>query len=82
MIKNDKGKVILMYYQPTPKMVRVSGEAVYFDAQFGISLAFVNENLVPPLLSYRGGCCGRQKQVIFEATEVQYSHWKDGKGGR
>lgn len=82
MIKTDEGKVVLRYYQPTPKMIRISGEAVVFDVRFGISLAFVDENLVSPLLAYRGGCCGQQRQVVFGATDVQYSHWKDGKGGR
>lgn len=82
MIKNEDGKVVLRYFQPIPKMIKVSGEAVYFDAKFGISLAFVDENLVPPLLSYLGGCCGQKRQIIFPATEPQYSHWKDGKGGR
>lgn len=82
VIYNENGKAVLRYYQPTPKLVRVGGESVYFDAQHGISLAFVDENLVPQLLGYRGGCCGGQKQVIFAATQTQYQHWLDGNGGR
>lgn len=82
MIKDENGKVILRYFQPIPKLVKVGGQNVYFDAQHGLSLAFVDEHLVLPLLSHLGGCCGQQRQIIFPATETQYSHWKDGKGGR
>lgn len=79
---NSEGKVAIRYFQPTPKMVRIGAELIYFDCQHGISMAFVRENLVPQLIAFRGGCCGQKQQVMFEATEVQYSHWKDGKGGR
>lgn len=80
--RDENGKVVLRYFQPIPKLVKVQGRAVYFDAQHGISLAFVDDDIVPPLLAYLGGCCGGQRQVIFLATETQYSHWKDGNGGR
>lgn len=72
----------LYYYQPIPKMVKVNGKSVYFDCQHGISLAFVDTSDVPALLSALGGCCGGKRQIIYLATEVQYRHWKDGRGGR
>jgi len=81
-IYNEAGKVAIRYFQPVPKMVRLGAESIYFDCQHGISMAFVDENIVPQLLAFRGGCCGQKQQVMFEASEVQYSHWKDGKGGR
>lgn len=81
MFKVDD-KVVIYYSQPAPKLVNVRGTQVYFDCQHGISLAFVSEELVSPLLSYLGGCCGGKKKIFHLATEVQYKHWLDGKGGR
>lgn len=81
-IYDSNGKVILRYFQPIPKLVKVGGQNVYFDAQHGISLAFVDEEIVPQMLSYLGGCCGGKKSVIFLATQTQYQHWLDGNGGR
>lgn len=77
-----EGKVALFYYQPIPKMVKVGSKSVFFDCQHGISLAFVDDAEVIPLLSVTGGCCGNKRQIIYLATEVQYKHWRDGKGGR
>lgn len=82
MVKDENGKVVLRYFQPMPKLIKVSGQNVYFDAQHGISLAFVDESLVNPLLSHLGGCCGQKRQIIFLATQTQYQHWLDGNGGR
>lgn len=79
---DENGKVALRYFQPIPKMIKVQGQNVFFDAQHGISLAFVDENLVQPLVSFLGGCCGQKRQIIFPATLTQYQHWKDGNGGR
>lgn len=81
MVK-ENGKVVLRYFQPIPKMVKINNTNVFFDAQHGISLAFVDEELVSPLLSFLGGCCGQKRQIIFLATLTQLQHWKDGNGGR
>lgn len=81
-VYNESGKVVLRYYQPSPKLIKVGGQDVYFDAQHAISLAFVDEALVPQMLAYKGGCCGKSQQVIFLATQTQYQHWLDGQGGR
>lgn len=81
-IYDPNGNVIVRYYQPMPKLVKIGNKSVSFDSQFGISLAFVDEEDVAPLLAYLGGCCGNKKQVIFLATEVQYEHYKTGNGGR
>lgn len=82
MIKNNEGKVILRYFQPVDKLVKVGNEYFSFTSQFGISLGFFNEEDVPQLLEVIGGCCDRKRKVISEATEVQYKHWQFGKGGR
>lgn len=82
MVKNDDGKVAMVYYMPMPKTVSLGDKNIFFDCQHGISMAFVDEADTPPLLDYLGGCCGGKKHVIFLASEVQYAHWKDGQGGR
>lgn len=76
------GKVALYYYMPMPKAVTIDSNIIVFNCEHGVSLAFVDENLVPRLLDYKGGCCGKQQKVIHLATQTLYSHWKDGKGGR
>lgn len=76
------GKVAVWYYQPMPKAIKIENQTVVFDCEHAVSMAFVDESLVAPLLAFKGGCCGRQRQVVFLATPVLYSHWKDGKGGR
>lgn len=81
-ILDQNGKVILRYYQPMPKQVKIGDKTISFDSQYGISLAFVDDSDVEPLLSHLGGCCGNKRQVIFLATEIQYEHWKTGNGGR
>lgn len=82
MITNEQGQVALVYYQPIPKVITVGEVVVAFDCQYGISLAFVSPELVDSLLGLKAGCCGSKQQAIFEASQVQYSHWLDGKGGR
>lgn len=81
-VVTPEGKVAITYYQPIPKLVRVGNTQVYFDCQYGISLALVDESLVPSLLGVLGGCCGGKRQIIHLASQVQYDHWKFGKGGR
>lgn len=82
MIKNDEGKVVLRYFQPVDKLVKIGQETYWFSSQYGISLGFFNEEDVPKLLEVIGGCCDRKRKVISEATQTQYEHWKNGKGGR
>ncbi len=81
-VYNENGLVALRYFQPAPKLVSLGQNRYYFDCQHGLSLAFVPEADVPPLLSHLGGCCGGKKQIIFLASQVQYEHWKSGNGGR
>lgn len=76
------GQVVLWYKSPVPKYIKMGGVEVVFQCEHGVSLALVDEDKVPPLLSYLGGCCNKKQQMIFLATETQYKHWLDGNGGR
>lgn len=76
------GKVVLRYAQPIPKLIKVGDSQHYFECQFGVSLAFVDEDKVQAMLEYLGGCCGGKKKVITLAPESIYRHWLDGSGGR
>jgi len=76
------GKVAVWYFMPQPKAIKIGEKVVVFACEHAVSMAFVDEADVAPLLAVKGGCCGSQRQVVYLATEVLYSHWKDGKGGR
>jgi len=75
-------KIALRLDQPIPKYVKVGGKEYVFDARYSVSLIFVDESDVGSLLAVRGGCCGKQKQIITLASETAYKHWLDGNGGR
>lgn len=76
------GKVVLWYFQPMPKAIQIGSKITVFTPEHGVSLALVDEADVQSLLDFKGGCCGRKRQVVHLATPTLYSHWKDGKGGR
>jgi len=78
----ENGLVAVIYYQPMPKYIKVGNIQHVFSCEHGISLAWVPEKDVPLLLSHLGGCCGGKRNVVYLASPVQVSHWKDGKGGR
>jgi len=71
-------KVILRYFQPIPKLIKVGSKQYYFDCQHGVSLAFVDEKEAPILLEVLGGCCGGKKKVITLASEGIYKYWLSG----
>jgi hypothetical protein len=81
-VYDPNGLVAVKYHQPIPKLLHIGDVSYYFDCRFGVSLAFVPEHVVPALLAQIGGCCGGKKHIISLASQVSYSHWKDGKGGR
>ncbi len=76
------GKIAMFYKTPMPKAISIGNKVFVFSCEHGVSLAFVDESEVQALLDYRGGCCGKNQPMVFLATPVVYSHWKDGKGGR
>ena len=76
-------KVAVRYYQPIPKLLTVRGLGdIFFHVKMGISLALVDESIVPRLLAIRGGCCGRNRQIIQlaspEARNLWYTETRDG----
>jgi len=77
-----EGKVVLCYYQPIPKLIKVGDKNFFFDAKHGVSLSLVDEEDAPALLGVMGGCCGGKRLVISLASEGVYKHWLDGQGGR
>jgi len=76
------GKIAMFYKNPMPKAIGVGDKVHIFSCEHGVSLAFVDESEVQPLLDFRGGCCNKRQQVVFLATETLYQHWLHGKGGR
>ena len=76
------GKVAVFFYMPAPKAIKIGDHLIIFGCEHGVSLAFVDEGDVQPLLDHRGGCCGRNRQIFNLASQTQFSHWKNGKGGR
>ena len=72
------GLVVLRYYQPIPKQIKVDTKYYVFDCQHGVSLAFVEEVDVPTLLAHLGGCCGGKRKDIALASEAAYTHWRTG----
>lgn len=75
-------KVVLRLDMPVPKYVKVGGKEYVFSVRHSVSLLFVPEEDAPSLLAVKGGCCGKQKQIITLANEATYKHWLDGNGGR
>ena len=76
------GKVVVRYAQPIPKPITVGGKFYLFSCEHGVSLAFVEETEVQPLLDFLGGCCGKRQKVISLASKAVYEHWLTGNGGR
>jgi len=76
------GKVAMRYHQPVPKQIKIGNKVFVFTMGHGISLSLVDEEDVPSLLAYLGGCCGGKKKVISLASEAVYLHWLEGNGGR
>lgn len=76
------GKVALRLDMPVPKYVKVGKKEYVFSVRHSVSLLFVSEEEAHALLAVRGGCCGKQKQIITLCSESAYKHWLDGQGGR
>jgi hypothetical protein len=79
---NDDKLVAVVYYQPIPKYIKVGAIEHVFSCEHGISLAWVPEEHVQPLLSHLGGCCGGKRTVVSLANPAQVAHWRNGNGGR
>ena len=74
--KDDK--VILRYYQPVPKYVKVNGKEYVCDVKNAVSILPADEEDVPALLGVKGGCCGGQRLVFSLCSQVAYNVWETG----
>lgn len=72
------GKVVVRYYQPIPKLVRVGGEDYMTSVQHGVSLVFIDEQNVPAFLAYLGGCCGGKRRVFSLCSQEAYNVYRTG----
>lgn len=70
--------IAVRYYQPVPKFVSVQGRDYVCNVQHGVSLLFVPESEVQPLLDYLGGCCGGQRKVFSLCSQEAYNVWNTG----
>ena len=70
--------VALRFYQPVPKYVQVSGKDYVCDVRHGVSLLFVSEPEVQPLLDYLGGCCGQSRKVFSLCSQEAYNVYSTG----
>ena len=78
-IYNEEGKVALVYYQPIPRVVKYQDKVYSFDCQHGVSLGWVDKEDVDGLLTLKGGCCDRKRQMLFVASQPVYTHWLTGR---
>ena len=80
MEKNDKGQTAIAYYQPIPRVVKINDVVYIFDVKRAISLAWVNDEHVPNILSITKQCCGGHTKTVYRyATPDQVTMWS-GKG--
>ena len=81
-IYDKEGKIFLRYDQPAPRVVQISNITVNFDVKRNISLALVDEALVPQLLNINGGCCDKKRKIFklasFEAVNLWTTGTRDG----
>ena len=71
MVKNDKGQVAIRHWNsnPSPRT----------QPQWGVSLGWVDEEILPLVLSEKARiCCGVLKQKYTIATELDVRIWKTG----
>lgn len=72
------GKVVLRYYQPTPKYIQIGNKEYVCDVRHGVSILLVEENEAQSLLDFLGGCCGGQRKVFSLANQESVNVWKTG----
>lgn len=72
------GLVAVRYYQPVPKYVKVGAKEYVCSVRRSVSLLFVPENEVQPLLDFVGGCCGGQRKVFSLCSREAYNIYLSG----
>lgn len=76
-IKNEVGDVAIRYYQPAQVLTKQapSGEQYFFDVKAGVSMAWIKEADVQNLLTRRGGCCTKKRQLYDYANQAAVDLW-------
>jgi hypothetical protein len=77
MILHD-GKVAVRYHQPIPKYIKIGKKEYVCDVKHSVSMLLVDEEEVPALLNFLGGCCGGKKKVFSLPSEEAYNIWLTG----
>ena len=77
LYKNNK--VVLKYFQPTPKYIKIGDKEYVCDVRHSVSLLLVEESEAPALLAVKGGCCGGQRLVFSLCSPLAYQVWETGK---
>jgi hypothetical protein len=78
-IYTDTGQVVLRYYMPAPKSIRIDDVKYYVTQEkYGVSLLFVDEVDVPRVLDAEGGCCGGKRKIFSLCSQDAYTVWKTG----
>jgi hypothetical protein len=72
------GKVALQYYMPVPKYINVGGREYVTDVRHGVSLLFVEPELVPRILDLEGGCCGGKRKIFSLCGQEAFNVWLTG----
>jgi len=83
MIHNDEGKVAMRHIRQNQKYIRMGDGTEYvFIMQANISMSWVFERHVNPILRMQRSCCGgRTKPAFMLASETDVRRWTN-KGGR
>jgi len=79
MIKNDAGETAVRYSEPIQKYIRVGNHEYVFIPRLGVSMAWVAEESVQPLINMvQSGCCGAAMKRFFLANEEAANLWLYG----
>lgn len=77
MITNDAGQIAIRYYQPAQVVVKrtPSGKQYFFDVKRGVSMAWIDQSDVDDILTRRGGCCNKRRQLYAYANQEAVDLW-------
>jgi hypothetical protein len=80
---NDKGEIALRYYQQDRILIQNTPSSKEYVAitEANICLVWVDPKDVDYILSKRGGCCNKQRQLFSFANESDVRRWTN-RGGQ
>ena len=78
--RNDSGQVALKHYNSNPCTIRLNnGHEYSFVPKINVSMAWVDENDVPSLLSVQANiCCGLHAAKFLIANKLDVCLWMTG----